>query len=76
MSTNRQDQQPRKSRSGSENRDRQHRVSARVTAAEKQHIEATAERIGLPVGAFLRAAALAADVLFGFTKPRSEGTSL
>jgi uncharacterized protein (DUF1778 family) len=54
------DHEERRNRSGSENRQRQGRVSARVTADEGQRIYEAAERHGEPVAQFLRRVILAA----------------
>jgi uncharacterized protein (DUF1778 family) len=50
----------RRNRSGSENRQRQALVAARVDPAERRLIQEAAQREGVPVGEFIRAAVLAA----------------
>jgi uncharacterized protein (DUF1778 family) len=52
--------QQRRSRSGSENRQRQALVAARVDPAERRLIQEAAKREGVPVGKFIRRAVLAA----------------
>ena len=54
------DDQQRRSRSGSENRQRQALVAARVDPAERRLIQEAAKREGVPVGQFIRRAVLAA----------------
>jgi|GraSoiStandDraft_29_1057270.scaffolds.fasta_scaffold680136_2 uncharacterized protein (DUF1778 family) len=54
------DDQQRRSRSGSENRQRQALVAARVDPAERRLIQEAAKREGVPIGKFIRRAVLAA----------------
>jgi uncharacterized protein (DUF1778 family) len=54
------DDQVRRSRSGSENRQRQGLVAVRVDSAEHRLIREAANREGMTVGKFIRQAALAA----------------
>lgn len=54
------DDQARRSRSGSENRQKQALVIARVEADERRRIQEAADRAGMRVSAFVRKAALEA----------------
>lgn len=54
------DDHGRRSRSGSENRQRQALIAARVDPAERRLIQEAADRAGVPVGKFIRSVVLAA----------------
>ncbi len=54
------DDRQRRSRSGSEKRQRQALVAARVDPSEQRLIQEAAQREGVPVGKFIRTVVLAA----------------
>jgi hypothetical protein len=66
----------RKTRGGSEVRQRQHRITFRVAAHEYSEIEAKAERIGVSLGAFIRVSVLEAPTTRAVRRPPVEKAAL
>jgi len=61
-----------KSRSGSESRRRQHRITFRLSPHEHNEIEAKAERLGISLGSFIRATVLDAPTTRATRRPTIE----
>jgi hypothetical protein len=65
-----------RARSGSEMRQKQHRVTIRLAASEQAELAAAAERAGQTVGAYIRSRVLAAPITRARRRPAVEVVAL
>lgn len=70
------DSEPKRSRQGSETRQKQHRITIRLAESEHAEIEAAAERAGQSVGAFVRSRVLLGAVTRARRRPSVEVQAL
>lgn len=69
-------QPAKKSRRGTETRQKQHRVTVRLASAEHAELEAAAERSGVSVGAYVRSRVLTAPTTRARRRPSVEVEAL